>query len=63
MTLKLKYFIHLIIFDISTLIITAILWTIEPAGILTMIGLVVLMTSVQIIYYLGIRDVIKDLQK
>ena len=62
MTLKLKYFIHLFIFDITTLIITAIVMTIEKTGIISIIGFIVLMISVNVIYYLGIRDVIKDLQ-
>lgn len=63
MTLKLKYFIHLFIFDISTIIITAIVMTIEQTGIISIIGFIVLMISVNAIYYLGIKGVIKDLQK
>ena len=63
MTLKLKYFIHLFIFDISTIIITAIVMTIEQTGIISIIGFIVLMISVNVIYYLGIKGVIKDLQK
>ena len=62
MILKLKYFRHLIAFDIPTIIITAIVMTLEPPGTLSLIGFIGLMIAVNFSYFLGILEVTKDLQ-
>ena len=61
MTLKRKYFMPLVIFIIPTLIITAIIWSFEPPGILTIIGYIILIIAIVGTYYRGIKVVIKDL--
>ena len=63
MVLKFKYFIPLIMLIVPTLIITPIVWSLEPPGILTVLGFTSLIISVVVTYYLGLKAVIKDLVK
>lgn len=60
MTLKFKYFVPLLTFLIPTLIITPIVWIFEAPGFLTIIGFTILIISVVVTYYMGIKGVIED---
>lgn len=60
MTLKFKYFVPLLTFLIPTLIITPIVWIFEAPGILTILGFTILIISVVVTYYMGIKGVIED---
>jgi len=62
MELKFKYFVPLITLIVPTLIITAILFTIDPPSFLTIGGFVILIISTCGTYFMGIKAVLKDLE-
>ena len=60
MELKFKYFHSLLLFVIPTIIITIILFTLEPPSPAILIGFCVLLVAAIGTYYLGIRSVLKE---
>jgi glucan phosphoethanolaminetransferase (alkaline phosphatase superfamily) len=60
MELKFKYFYSLIYFVIPTIIITIILFILDPPSITIIIGFCILLVAAVATYYLGIRGVLKE---
>ncbi len=60
MELKFKYFHSLLLFVIPTIIITIILFTLDPPSPTILIGFCVLLVAAIGTYYLGIRGVLKE---
>lgn len=60
MELKFKYFYPLVLFVISTLIISIILFILEPPSTAILIGFCVLLIAAIGTYYLGIRGILKE---
>ena len=60
MELKFKHFYPLIYFVIPTIIITIILFTLDPPSITIFIGFCILLVAAIGTYYLGIRGVVKE---
>jgi len=60
MELKLKHFYSLFLFIVPTIIITIILFTLEPPTTTILIGFIVLLIAACGTYYLGIRSVLKE---
>ena len=61
--MKLKFFVPLIGFVVPTLIITAVLFYLEPPHISQKIGFGILMIAVCGTYYMGIKGVLDDMKK
>jgi EamA domain-containing membrane protein RarD len=61
--MKFKFFVPLIGFVVPTLIITAILFHLEPPHISQKIGFCILMIAVCSTYYMGIKAVLDDIKK
>jgi ABC-type transport system involved in multi-copper enzyme maturation permease subunit len=63
MELKFKYFHSLLLFLVSTIIITILLFTlVEPPSLTILIGFCVLLAAAIGTYYLGIRSVLKEVE-
>ncbi len=60
MKYTIKHFKALLIFVVPTLIITAVLFTLEPPTTAIFIGFIVLFVGACLTYFLGIRGVLKE---
>ena len=60
MELKRKHFNSLFLFVIPTIIITIILFVLDPPSLTIIIGFIILLIAACGTYYLGIRGVLKE---
>ncbi|MHA1129365.1 MAG: hypothetical protein ACTSRC_07360 [Candidatus Helarchaeota archaeon] len=60
MELELRHFYPLILFVVPTIIITIVLFIIEPPSITMIIGFIVLLVAACGTYYMGIKGVLKE---
>jgi len=60
MELKLKHFHSLFLFVVPSIIISVILFIVEPPSTTILIGFIVLLVTACGTYYLGIRGVLKE---
>jgi len=62
MELKFKYFQPLLLFVIPTIIITVIIFLLDPPSLTIIIGFCILLIAAIGTYYLGIRSVLKEIK-
>lgn len=60
MELKRKHFQPLILFVVPTIIITIVLFILEPPSPTMLVGFIILLIAASATYYMGIRGVAKD---
>jgi peptidoglycan/LPS O-acetylase OafA/YrhL len=60
MELQLKHFYSLFLFVIPSIIISIVLFILDPPSITIIIGFIVLMVFACLTYYLGIRGILKE---
>ncbi|MHA1278767.1 MAG: hypothetical protein ACTSQI_00965 [Candidatus Helarchaeota archaeon] len=60
MELELRHFYPLILFVVPTIIITIVLFIIDPPSITMIIGFIVLLVAACGTYYMGIKGVLKE---